>query len=354
MTATEPTDRQLRASIYKLVRAYLEVERGLRSYNQLERFVTAAEYRRHRNRPSDPRLRTGRAVLPTDVGRIHLDRHLPGQITATVTTRETDQHWGALVLHVVRQDDGRWRIDQLERLRRPNIARHPTVSQPVDLEQRIAQVVEERRLAQAAHRATTTRLAEVRTSRGRKTAADDLARLQQQQRSWQRRTTELDDELTRLREKHELHHRFPEAGPRGSTLATPSEATGKREPDQPSTRRPTRTAIPPEPTDLSHQQLTAALGPVPDDGWQQRLWDGLADEIRTYRRRWKISDPRTLLGADTNVPQQQREREELAELLRASARELRSEPRRSHDHPSDADIARSAARQYRLSVVTER
>ena len=353
MTATEPTDRQLRASIYKLVRAYLEVERGLRSYNQLERFVTAAEYRRHRNRPSDPRLRTGRAVLPTDVGRIHLDRHLPGQITATVTTRETDQRWGALVLHIVRQDDGPWRIDQLERLTPTSIARQPTRSTHVDLDQRIEHVKEERRLADAAYHATTTRLAEAKAKTGSGAGDGDLASLREQQRAWKRHRTELDDELEALCDKRNLHQQFPAGGARPTAAVEPPEPSVKRDCDQRDAQLQARPATPPKATDVTDQQLTEALGPVPNEDWR-RLWHGLADEIHTYRRRWNITDPHTLLGAEPHDPEHQRERTELAELLRASARELSSETRRSHDYPSDADIARSAARQYGRSVVAER
>jgi hypothetical protein len=349
----EPTDRQLRASVYKVVRAYLEVERGLRAYEQLERFVTAAEYRRHRNRPCDPRLRTGRAVLPTDVGPIHLDRHLPGQITATVTTREEDQRWGALVLHFVRPRDGRWRINQLERLRRPSVARQPTPSARVDLDQRIEHVDEERRLADAAHRATTTRLTEARNTTGRR-AADDVEMLEAQQRAWERRRSELDDELKSLQDRRDIQQRFPEADASPAAPATPTEPRTKQDLDQQPPARNAHQPTPAEPIKVSHRQLTAALGPLPHDDWRRRLWQGLADEIRTYRHRWKITDPRTLLGPETNDPDHQRERQELAALLRASARELSNKPRRSHDLPSDADIARSAARQYGRRVVTER
>lgn len=86
MPASHPTDRQVRAEVYKIVRAYLEIERGLRPPEQLERYLTPAEYRRHRQHPPDQTIRTGQAVLPTDIRRIHLDRHLPGQITATAAT----------------------------------------------------------------------------------------------------------------------------------------------------------------------------------------------------------------------------------------------------------------------------
>jgi hypothetical protein len=127
---TDPTDRQLRAAIYRIARTYLEIERGLRPPEHLESVLTPAEYRRHRHTPSPARTRTGDAVLPTDIGHIHLDRHLPGQITATLPTRETGQHWGALVLHLARRHTGRWRIDQLERLTRPSVAREPTRNPP--------------------------------------------------------------------------------------------------------------------------------------------------------------------------------------------------------------------------------
>jgi hypothetical protein len=77
MPTDDPTDRQVRAQIYKIVRVYLEIERGLRPPDQLEKYLTPAEYRRHRRCPQPPASRPREAVLPTDVGRIRLDRHLP-------------------------------------------------------------------------------------------------------------------------------------------------------------------------------------------------------------------------------------------------------------------------------------
>ena len=314
MAPTEPTDRQLRASIYKVAHAYLEVERGLRAYDQLERFLTPAEHRRHRNRPSDPRLRTGQVVRPTDIGPIHIDRHLPGQITATLTTREAHDRWGALVLHFVCQEEGRWLIDQLERLRRPTVARQHTAHEPPDIDQRIDRVEEERRLVDAAHRATTTRLAEVDNQPG-DTHHDDQEMLRGQQRVWKRRKTELDDELQQLRERRELHEPFakPEVVVRAAAVT---------------------------PTELTDQELIEALGPVPEDEWRRRLWTGLAEEISTYRQRWNITDPHTLLGGETDDPHRQQDRNELADALRAAARELTGQPHRSTGIPRDADLAR--------------
>ena len=328
MAPTGPTDRQLRASIYKVAHAYLEVERGLRAYDQLERFLTPAEHRRHRNRPSDPRLRTGQIVLPTDIGPIHIDRHLPGQITATLTTRETHDRWGALVLHLVCQEEGRWRIDQLERLRRPTVARQHTAHEPPDLDQRIDHVEDERRLVDAAFRATTTRLAEVNDQSGA-TQDDDRELLRAQQQVWKRRRAELDDEREQLRDRRELHEPFT-----NPEVVAPATADTR--------------------TELTDQQLVEVLGPIPEDQWRRRLWTGLAEEISTYRERWNISDPRTLLGGETDDPRHQRDREVLADTLRAAAPQFSREPQRSPDLPREADLARSAARRHGRGVVTER
>jgi hypothetical protein len=138
MASPEPTDRRIRADVYRITRLYLEVERACRPPDVLEQFLTPAEYRRHRSRPRHPASHTREAVLPSDIGRIHLDRHLPGQITATIPTRESGERWGALVLHFARHT-GRWRIDQLERLTRPTVARDaPTApAAPTELDTRI-------------------------------------------------------------------------------------------------------------------------------------------------------------------------------------------------------------------------
>jgi hypothetical protein len=295
MPAPEPTDRQVRADVYKITRVYLEIERGLRPPDQLEPFLTPTEYRRHRNTPHHPSSARD-AVLPTDVGRIHLDRHLPGQLTATVPTREAGDRWGALVLHFARNHTG-WRIDQLERLTRPSVARDPNLppAEPDYLDARIRNVDDERRLVDAAHHAATTQLRELRVAGGTK---DRQSEVRRQQQTWKRRRSELDHELTHLRTTRGLRVRLADVD-----------------------RRPQ-----PPATDLDDTQLQRLLGPVPDDHWRQGLRDGLVEEITTYRRRWNVTATRNILGPDPADPDHRRDRDELADTLRAAARALGTSP----------------------------
>ena len=308
MSMPEPTDRQLRAAVYRVARTYLEVERGLRPAEHLDRFLTPTEYRRHRTRPIDPRNRPSGVVLPSELGRIHLDRHLPGQITATLPTRETEQQWGALVLHFARTHTGRWRIDQLQRLERPSVAREPartpTIDPTVALDQQIGRVADERALVVAAHQAVTTRIAELRTTPDIDDTDRKAARriLRHQQRTWKQRRTELGHELRQLRETRRLR----------------AELTRTEPPALPATTRS---------TELTAERLTELLGEVPDDPWRARLRDAVIDEIHTYRARWHITDTRTLLGPEPDDPAHRHDRTELADPLRASARALGTRPR---------------------------
>jgi hypothetical protein len=317
-SSDEPTDRQVRAQIYKIVRVYLEIERGLRPPEQLENYLTPAEYRRHRRRPQPPASRPREAVLPTDVGRIRLDRHLPGQITATIPTREIGQHWGALVLHLAKSHAGRWRIDQLERLARPTVARNPD-QQPEarkDLDTRIRDIEAERRVVDAAHRATTTRLRELRAA-----GADPkrLRELRQQRQTWKSRRDELDTELDQVRTTRRLRDQLADL-------------------DLPSRRHP---------TELDEHQLEQLLGPQPDKQWRRGLRDGLIAEIHTYRRRWNVTDPRNVLGAIPADPDHRHDRDELADTLRAAAKALGTRPglgrgdeaTRRTDRAPDRDVA---------------
>jgi hypothetical protein len=321
MPAASPTDQQIRASVYRITRLYLEIERGLRPPDQLEAFLTDAEYRRHRKRPHHPSSRTREAVVPTDVGHIHLDRHLPGQLTATVPTRERGDRWSALVLHFTRHHTSGWRIDQLERLTRPHLARDPhgRSDEPQDIDVRIRDVEAERHLVDAAHRAATTRLRELRLTGVDK---DRQREVRQQQQTWKRRRTELDDELTQLRTTRGLRARLADVDrrqPRGVT-------------------------------DLDDSQLERLLGPVPDNDWRRSLRAGLIEELHTYRRRWNVTDTRNVLGPEPADPDHRRDRDELADTLRAAAVALGTSPRepgadlrtrsRQQDHVRDVAAGR--------------
>jgi hypothetical protein len=201
------------------------------------------------------------------------------------------------VLHFARDHTGRWRIDQLERLTRPSIVRDPDrrPAEPKDLDARICDVETERRVVDAAHRAATTRLRELRRESADKGQQREV---RQQQRIWKRRRSELDHELTHLRTTRGLRARLVDVDRR--------------------TQHPV--------TDLDDAQLDRLLGPVPDDDWQQRLRDGLIEEIHTFRRRWNVTDARNVLGPDSADPDHRRDRDELADTLRAAARTLGTSP----------------------------
>lgn len=305
MPSSEPTDRQLRALLYHVARAYLEVERGLRPPGQLERYLTPAEYRRQRKQPLPTRLRSGEPVIPTDIGRIHLDRHLPGQVTASVPTREDGDHWGAVVLHLARNHTGRWKIDQLERLTRPNVARdRRRRPDAIDLDERIRRRTAERRLVEAAYLTTERRLTDLRHAPDAKTTElkTTMRMLREQNRAWKRRGAELDAELGDLRNTGELRQQLADVDVPASAL--------------------------PDPTRLNDRQLIYMLGPVPDHEWRRQLWNAVAGEVHTYRARWNITDRHTVLGDAGEDPAHERERDELAQTLRASARALRDEQHR--------------------------
>jgi hypothetical protein len=319
MPAASPTDRQVRADVYKITRVFLEVERGLRPPDQLEALLTDAEYRRHRKHPRHPSSRTREVVVPADVGQIHLDRHLPGQLTATVPTRETGDRWGALVLHFTRNPTG-WRIDQLERLTRASVAREPNrrSDEPQDIDVRIRDVEAERHLVDAFHRAATTRLRELRHTGVDK---DRQREVRQQQQTWKRRRTELDDELTQLRTTRGLRARLADVDCRPQPPAT----------------------------DMDDTQLQRLLGPVPDDHRRQGLRDGLVEEITTYRRRWNVTDTRNILGPDPADPDHRRDRDELADTLRAAARALGTSP-----EPGDRNTRSRQQQGHGRDVAAER
>ena len=310
MPAVEPTDRQLRAILYHIAHVCLEVERGLRPREHLEPYLTDAEYRRHCKRPLHPR-RTGRTVLPTDIGHIHLDRHLPGQITAAIPTRETDDRWSALVLHCTKGHARGWRVDQLERLAAPNLTRDPAprpATSP-DLDTSIRRVEDECKLVEAAHRATTTRLRELRDRPATADSKEATRKLRQQQHTWKTYRGQLRDELDSLCHRREL----------------------LQQQQEPSTADLGRSSA----TDLSHNQLIAVLGRVPDKGWQRRLWEGVAEEIQIYRNRWDVTDPHTVLGEVPDNQTHYLERYDLAFTLRAIAPALGTGGKTSQERDLD-------------------
>ena len=165
MAAPEPTDQQLRRAAYSIARMFMEIERGLRPPEHIKRLLTKPAYRRFRRVPLPPRPAISGPVLPTDIRGIHVSRHLPGQVTASMTCREQDDRWGAIVLHLraPRQPGETWKADQLERVvnSRHDLRRDPEIESPPDISERIRLVEGERFLVRGARGAAAARLEEL-------------------------------------------------------------------------------------------------------------------------------------------------------------------------------------------------
>ena len=315
MAASEPTDQQLRRLAYSIARMFLEIERGLRPPEHIKPVLTQPAYRRFRRVPRPPRPAISGPVLPTDIRGIHVSRHLSGQVTASMTCRESDDRWGALVLHLrAPSPPGEtWKADQLERVvnRRRDLGRDPEVEDPPGLRERIRSVEGERFLARGARGAAVARLEEL----GQLPAdeQDELAMkaLRQQASFWSSKVEELDEEVRCLKQMQQLREQLG--------LVDVEEHTPR----------------------LSAEKLERVLGPKPTEDGRAQLWQVAADDVQGYRKCWDISDPHVALGAEPQDPEQRQHRERVAELLRTVAPHLR------RDAGSDRSLEGASVRRGR-------
>lgn len=299
MAAPEPTDQQLRRVAYSIARMFMEIERGLRPPEHIERVLTKPAYLRFRRTPLPRRFPNSGPVLPTDIRGIHVSRHLPGQVTASMTCREQDDRWGAIVLHLraPRRPGETWKADQLERLvnSRHELRRDPEIEGPPDLSERIRLVEGERTLADGARGAAVARLKELRQLPAEEQDKPAMKALRQQRKFWSAKVQELDDEILGLKQTQLLRDHLG--------LLDVADQTVK----------------------LSPEKLERILGPKPANGRRAQLWQVAAEDIQDYRERWDVHDPHVALGAEPANPEQRRHHERVAELLRTVAPQLRRE-----------------------------
>lgn len=305
MPTREPTDRELGTLLYRIAHTYLEVERGMRPPQHLQRLLTIAEYYRHRQQPAQDRLPAAGPVVPTDIGQIRFDRTLRGDVAAVVPTREVSQRWGALTIQLRKTPNG-WLVSHLQRVQRRTLTREADspIPEPEDITQRIQRVEDERGLVESAHQAVKARLADLRNGRQDKGASQP--ELSQQEQVWARRIKELDHELVQLRRRVQ----FREA------LDRPNDTSGSRSCH--------------DPVDEVDKRLAKILGPVPNGLEGQDVWTAARQEVVSYRRRWSIDDRSTLLGPEAQDVDQRRDRAQVAAFLRAAARALHRN--RPHKH----------------------
>lgn len=313
MRRSSTMDHDLRVLVLRLARVYLEVERGLRSPDQLRNLLTPHEYRRHRVKPRYNHFPKEGPVVPRDIRGLHLDTSVPGKLSATVTTREHGDRWGELVLHFRRNGDDRtWKADKIERLfrdpramshhrhepTRADASRHngpatdPGPRSPAsatDLDARIERVLAERHLVEAARQAATHDLTATRDPASAKGNTTSQKPVRQLATDWSRRLGDLDAELAGLRRTKRLRERI-------ARLDVP--------------------VIERRDTEATRDPLKKLLGPRPEEAEWAQLWDVAAEAVRDYRERWNITDIRTALGPAAPGSEQGRDRARLTELLR--------------------------------------
>ena len=196
--ARVPTDAELADMLRFIARTCLEVERGLRPPTHLRALMDTALIYEWAEPGKLGRFRGG-PVLDNEIGHPQTSRLNDTNIVATVVTRTEADRWGALTLRL-RALDGRWRLADLQRLlaaahyRAAPTATVEFATPPAGL---FAQVTEERRLAEAAHKASSRRLAELAPDGPGHNAARDLVSY------WKHRIGELDRQLTDLRTRQQ-------------------------------------------------------------------------------------------------------------------------------------------------------
>ena len=293
--ATQLDERRLRTVVYRIARLYLEVERGLRPPDHLKRILGRKEYGRHRREPMETRHHGAGPVIPDDIRGIRIDRNTNGHITASVTAREKGDRWGAITMHLKERREG-WVVDHLDRIHRRGLEaeQNPTTVEPLDFDRRAAYVAEELRLVTSARRSAEQRLDDLTAS----TVADatTMRPLRNQLALWTERQAGLEDELTQLRERADIHRR----------LGSPSLPHPSVEPGDPS----------PDPV---ADRLSRVLGPPPRDPDAKAIWDAAYGHVSEYRNLWHVEDNVTLLGDLPQYEGQQRHRQEVIEHLKEAA-----------------------------------
>lgn len=108
------TDEELAAVARGVVRAYLEVQRGHRDVRVLRAVLAPHVYMALKKVQRPP----GAApVLGDGVGGVQFSRLGAGKGYAVVVVRDTDGRWGAVMLVLRRGDAGGWQVMDLRRLR---------------------------------------------------------------------------------------------------------------------------------------------------------------------------------------------------------------------------------------------
>ena len=295
MQARPMTRQQLRAVVYRIAVIYLEVERGLRPPDQLEAFLSAAEYRRRRATTRGTHA-AARPVRPHDIGRIVMEASSHRQVNATAMVRRGEDDWSALLIDLKQTGQG-WQVERLDRLERllPREPHHIEIDEDAD-ERRVRVVDHERRAVEAAHAAAARRYERVPDKR-----AGEAKALRDERDRFRNRLEELESEANSL-DQWRLR----------AAAVTPGEL-------------PVRAEHP-----GAQGAVETILGPRPDDAHRADVWDRAGQALAAYEDRWQLDSPADLLRA-AGVETQESDRRELLQLLVQAAQTLEASSTLSFD-----------------------
>lgn len=180
-----------------LARVTLEVERNLRSPDQLARLLTPTGWIRwqHTRRPG---VTPGGPVVPDDIGRPRIQQADDGTAIVNVVTRTEPSRWGALTMRL-EPAAGSWQASSLARLYAARDYRtgptRPPPDAPIETRLRLART--DRFYAQAAAQAAARQATQrVNGSRPRPNP-NGLST------GWQKVLAELDREITTLQHQRD-------------------------------------------------------------------------------------------------------------------------------------------------------
>ena len=193
------TEDQLADILRFIARTCLEVERGLRPPRHLLSLMDPAITHIWAEPGQLGRFRGG-PVQQGQIGHPQISRLTDNHVVATVVTRTEGDRWGALTLRL-RAQHRRWRVVDLQRLLA--VAHYQTratstVEVAIAPDNMLAHAAEDRRLADAAHKSATRRLAELAPGAPGYRAEREVARF------WERKLGELDREFTALSARKQL------------------------------------------------------------------------------------------------------------------------------------------------------
>ncbi len=269
-----------------IARLYLEAERGLRSPDQLRRFMTLPVYVAHR-KAGMASFSQGGPVLQEDLGQVRVSMLGERRAFAAIPTREEQQRWGALMLQLEADQQDRWRVVELLRLPHRLLERDAPAPTPQDPVQALRYTAEERRLVER----TRQQLAERRAV----APPQERSRLERQLHTWEQRAGDLDREAAalaaRLRARDELGEGLSE-----QTLQQPPA------------------------------YLTRLIGALPSHGSRREAWLAAAGHVEGYRDRWAVQDQDTALGELRHDAVQHHDRQTTCNRLRELTRELDHRP----------------------------